>query len=192
MSVFDRMFCSNCPKSSLFLTIPQNTFVKSGFSLDIKTMSIIEYLLYVSQILEKEDPQSLRGTLLQKSFIHSNMKETTGVLYYRNGFFLHYIEGPTNSFQNLAREFRTSGAHYNFRILSHGKIESRLFKDWSIQWVAEEKQGPSSESLIDLFETALPPNSASPNELGAVLRRFGKYAEPFPANHQLDSVKSAH
>jgi hypothetical protein len=115
--------------------------------------------------------------LREKAMLNSRRPGITGVLIYRKGFFMQYIEGKESAVLDLYRQLRGTELHFNVRVLSHGPLQNRLFDNWSIRWVLDNEPGPSSESLIDLFETVLSSKSISTNEISAVLRRFWKNSQ---------------
>jgi hypothetical protein len=136
-------------------------------------MDPLTFLLYVSQSTDSLENETQRA-LREKALLNAGRTGVTGILFYRRGFFMQYLEGPEQVVLDLFRELRGTNRHHNVRVLSRGPLESRLFTDWTVRWVNDEETGPSSESLIDLFETVLSSKTVSPNEISAILKRFGK------------------
>jgi len=139
-------------------------------------MEHFSFLLYVSQATDALD-QSAQIALQEKALLNAHIEGITGVLVYRTGFFMQYIEGHEQAVHDLFRKLRGNDRHFNVRILSQGVIDSRLFLDWTIRWVNDKNPRPSSQSLIDLFETVLSSRQTSLNEVDAVLKRFWKNSE---------------
>lgn len=139
-------------------------------------MSEICFLLYVSQATDSVNEDAIE-VLREKALLNTNLNGITGILVYRKGFFMQYIEGTENQVIDLFRQLRGTGRHFNVRVLSRGVLAKRLFDNWSVRWVMGEEPGPSSESLIDVFETVLASKVITTNEISAVLRRFAKNSE---------------
>lgn len=149
------------------------------------------FLLYVSQAttpLEKETHLALR----EKAVLQASQEGITGLLLFRQGFFLQYLEGTGPTLHELFRQIRGTYRHFNVRILSEGSLQERLFSDWSARWVKTSPHSVSSQALIELFETVLETKNPSKNEIDAILRRFGKGSIPLPmaASESLDSIPS--
>ncbi len=141
-------------------------------------MSEISFLLYVSQATNTLNEEA-QAVLREKALLNTNLHSITGILVFRKGYFMQYIEGRESEVLELFRQLRATGRHFNVRVLSRGTIKQRLFRDWSVRWVIGNEPGPSSESLIDVFETVLSSKVITSNEISAVLRRFSKNSEAF-------------
>ena len=140
-------------------------------------MTELSFLLYVSQATDSLSEEA-QTALREKTLLYGQRENVTGVLVYRKGFFMQYLEGHEEELLDLFQKLRGNPRHFNVRVLSRGTLDKRLFNDWSVRWVNQDNSGPSSQSLIDLFETVLSPRgSTSTNEISAVLRRFWKNSE---------------
>lgn len=139
-------------------------------------MELVRFLLYVSQVMGSVDEEA-KDVLREKALINSSHQNVTGLLVYRKGFFMQYLEGPDGVVKNLFRQLRCTRCHHNVRLLTGGHFKERLFNNWTVRWVTTDEAIPSSESLIDLFETVLTSKAASIDELNAILRRFGKNSQ---------------
>lgn len=139
-------------------------------------MEPICYLLFVSQSLSSAKEEAQRALEENAILCSAAGHSITGSLIYRRGYLMHYLEGNEQDVLDLYRQLRTLNRHCNVRVLGQGALHKRLYSSWSIHWVTNDDSGPSSESLIDLFETVLSAKSICQNELEAILRRFGKNA----------------
>lgn len=140
-------------------------------------MTELNFLLYVSQATDSLSDEAQAG-LREKAMLYSQKENVTGVLVYRKGFFMQYIEGQETELLDLFQKLRGTPRHFNVRVLSRGVLDQRLFNNWSVRWVSQDDSGPSSQSLIDLFETVLSPRGGpGSNEISAILRRFWKNSE---------------
>lgn len=139
-------------------------------------MSKLTFLLYASQALNSLE-ENARLSLEKKSALYSDIKDITGVLVYRQGFFMQYLEGQESSVLDIFRKLRGHEHHFNVKVLSRGLIDRRLFSNWTMRVVKNHQATPSSQSLIDLFETVLSQNTQTSNEINLVLNRFWKDSE---------------
>jgi len=137
-------------------------------------METESFLLYVSQAPKSQNGQGYEA--LRRKMLEHPMPagDVTGVLVYRNGYFMQYLEGQELSVAELFWNIRGIKNHYNIRVLSRGRLSRRRFSNWSIKVVSISGPSSSSESLIELFETVLLTKSSSENEIDAVLKRFCK------------------
>lgn len=139
-------------------------------------MEPLSFLLYASQAIDSLEERA-RLALENKAKLHINLGGITGVLVYRQGFFMQYLEGHESHVLEFFRKLRGNENHFNVRVLSRGNIQNRLFPNWSIRIVPDSNRTPSSQSLIDLFETILTPKSMPPNEINLILNKFWKDSE---------------
>ncbi|NNM17616.1 MAG: BLUF domain-containing protein [Croceitalea sp.] len=72
--------------------------------------------------------------MLNKARVFNSKNGITGCLLYYNGQFIQYIEGNHLKVLSLFDKIKTDKRHNNVEILSHGKINSREFKDWSMAY----------------------------------------------------------
>jgi len=137
-------------------------------------MDSVSFLLYVSQAPKssstEEDAEVLRRKIRDTRPPH----EVTGILIYRRGYFMQYLEGHNTDVSELFWKLRGNVNHYNVRVLSQGVAKERRFSDWSIKHVSTNHITPSSESLIDLFETVLMSKAEVEWEIDAIIKRFCK------------------
>ena len=114
--------------------------------------------------------------LLKKARISNEAHGLTGMLLYRNGTYLQYLEGQRADVDGLLRRLREDPRHKAMRILREGAVRERLFPDWSMgyknlaglrssrvpgyseclqgQYENERTEGPA-QSLIDIFREVL-------------------------------------
>ena len=150
------------------------------FLINWREMDALSFMLFVSQANRSRFGHSSDWISPEEaSFLSPNDKSITGILLYRKGFYMQYWEGFESRLFEIYQHLRSHGQHCNVRILSSGALNSRLYEVWSARWVHhhDTKNGPSSESLIDLFETVLSASNTSHSEVSAVLKHFGKNSQ---------------
>lgn len=137
-------------------------------------MDSVNFLLYVSQAPKSSSDEEDTEILRRKVKDNRPPREVTGILIYRRGYFMQYLEGHNTSVSELFWRLRGNDNHYNVRVLSQGVTRGRRFSDWSIKHVSVDHVTPSSESLIDLFETVLMSKAEVEWEIDAIIKRFCK------------------
>lgn len=69
---------------------------------------------------------------IQKAASAANQeKEISGVLIYRDGFFLQRIEGEKAPLKKLYETIQLDDRHSHLKAIDEGEIEERLYKDWT-------------------------------------------------------------
>jgi hypothetical protein len=72
--------------------------------------------------------------LLQISRRNNEERGLTGMLLYRNGTYLQFLEGPYEEVVRLLARLREDHRHRAFRILREGTLPERLFSEWSMAY----------------------------------------------------------
>lgn len=114
--------------------------------------------------------------LLKKARLNNVAHGLTGMLLYRDGTYLQYLEGQRADIDSLMKRLREDPRHKAMRILREGTVPERLFPEWSMayknlaglrssrvpgyserlqgQYTNERTEGPA-QSLIDMFQEIL-------------------------------------
>lgn len=89
--------------------------------------------------------------IIQKSASeHNREKKISGILVYRNGYFLQRLEGNRKDLVYLAESISADRRQSEFRILEQGAISERLFNDWTQLLLLSTKR--ETQPLDNLFE----------------------------------------
>lgn len=89
--------------------------------------------------------------IIQKSSSELNReKQISGILVYRDGYFLQRLEGNRKDVTFLAESIAKDRRHTRFKILEQEAIESRLFDDWSQMHLLSTKR--ETAPFAALFE----------------------------------------
>ncbi|MCY7294498.1 BLUF domain-containing protein [Alteromonas sp. a30] len=111
-------------------------------------------LTYMSQ--SELHPLGLHEELeiIQKAASELNReKQISGILVYRNGFFLQRIEGNRKAVIYLAESIAKDRRHKHFKILEQGPIQRRMFDDWSeLQLLSTKKETAALAPLFNVIE----------------------------------------
>lgn len=106
-------------------------------------MSGLYSLVYSSSATGPVSVAELRE-LLDVSRRANGRAGITGLLLYRNGRFVQFLEGPEDDVRALYRRISADPRHSGVRLLVDGHPQSRTFQDWSMGY---EPLAPSDEPL---------------------------------------------
>lgn len=93
-------------------------------------MSLIT-LVYVSYASHKMSGDELR-VLLDECRENNSKIDVTGMLLYRDGFFIQALEGEEDTVMPLYNKIAKDERHNHVLLVHKGKISERTFEDWSM------------------------------------------------------------
>jgi hypothetical protein len=112
-------------------------------------------VIYVSSETSPFSDQDLDRLLVQ-SRENNGAAEITGMLLYKEGNFMQYLEGPVEAVQKLVAKIRKDPRHQGFKILMEAEVQHRQFTDWSMGF---KRLGPETSAEVagyrDFDELAL-------------------------------------
>jgi len=133
------------------------------------------YTIYASSATVRLSQHDLLE-LLKKARLRNQDQGLTGMLLYRDGTYLQYLEGQRADIDGLLKRLGTDPRHKAIRILRKGPTPKRLFPDWSMayknlagvrgdrvagyserlqaQCMNQRTEDPA-QSLIDMFQEVL-------------------------------------
>lgn len=91
------------------------------------------HTIYVSSATERLSQNELLA-LLKVARQKNAERGLTGMLLYRDGTYMQFLEGPRSEIDSLLARLREDPRHYGIRILREGILPSRLFPEWSMAW----------------------------------------------------------
>ena len=94
-------------------------------------MTSLNYLIYVSSATKPMSEQEIQDILVPSQIKNSRL-QVTGLLVYRGGNFIQYVEGPKDSIQNLYQSICKDSRHRDMTVLDEGAVSERLFGDWKM------------------------------------------------------------
>jgi hypothetical protein len=103
--------------------------------------------------------------LLEKSRTFNALHAITGCLLFTQGVFLQYLEGNQLHVLSLFDRIKEDKRHSQVRLLTHGNVEKREFRDWGMAY--ENLYGDNA--LINYLKLVVntflqePDNKVSPN-----------------------------
>lgn len=112
-----------------------------------KEFSQLYHLSYFSKWDSSEnDIQSDVEKILLRARPFNNEHEISGMLIYRSGYFIQYIEGELEDLFTVYGRICLDKRHKDVKLLSYSPIDQRLFKGWDMgSYIATSKED-------DLFE----------------------------------------
>lgn len=102
--------------------------------------------------------------IIQKTASELNReKQISGILVYRDGYFLHRIEGNRKDIVYLAERIANDRRHSQFRILAQGAIKERLTPHYDQMRVVSTKRdthhlAPLLQKLVQSPKAIIDPN----------------------------------
>jgi len=115
-------------------------------------------LIYVSTITEKFGDTSLED-ILKIGRVNNTKKGITGMLYFKNKYFIQCLEGERSLINETYNKIRNDERHCNIVLLEYSQIEMREFKDWCMGYI------PSSKLTDDLILQFSPTAEFTPYEM---------------------------
>ncbi|MGA3239817.1 MAG: BLUF domain-containing protein [Bryobacteraceae bacterium] len=130
------------------------------------------YLTYFSSAVERFNQSGLKR-LLEISRRNNEPRGITGLLLYRDGHFLQYLEGPQDAVSTTYAHITMDGRHHSARLVGTGRLAGRIFPEWwmgyrSLAGIRAANTEGYSECLQPSFK---PSDRADPAEQLAELFR---------------------
>ena len=91
----------------------------------------MNYLIYVSSASKSMSEAEIQE-ILASSQIKNARLQVTGLLVYRSGNFIQYIEGPQESINSLYQSICKDSRHRDMTVIDEGTVNARLFGDWQM------------------------------------------------------------
>jgi len=93
------------------------------------------FVIYTSAETRPLSSQDIDALLSQSQ---TNNAETgiTGMLLYRHGQFIQYLEGPESEVLHMYESIRNDPRHHQVMTINEGRLYRRLFGDWSMNLMA--------------------------------------------------------
>ena len=100
--------------------------------------STVFQIVYISSATFSLSDNELRN--IEKVAIKNNSRvDVTGILMYRNGSFMQFLEGPETHVKQIFLKIKHDNRHKNIITLREGKISNRQFSDWSMKFTPLEE-----------------------------------------------------
>ncbi|MET0297389.1 MAG: BLUF domain-containing protein [Microbacterium sp.] len=109
-------------------------------------------LVYVSTAVEPFDDPRLEA-LLEQSRRANARDGITGILLYRRGRFIQFLEGPEGPVRDLVARIGRDPRHTGVRVMIDGHPEARQFEEWTMGYErVREAEGPAPDGFRSTFD----------------------------------------
>lgn len=109
-------------------------------------------LVYTSAATVPFTPDDLEH-LLRNSRTRNHDDGITGLLLYRRGRFVQFLEGPESAVQALLARIRADPRHENIRVLIDGFTPSRQLPEWTMGYeTVADARTPAPPGFRDTFD----------------------------------------
>jgi len=116
-------------------------------------------LVYKSRATEAFDSRSL-GDLVARAQTRNASEGLTGAVYYDNGRFLQWLEGPANRLDAAAVSISRDERHTDLELLSYGFVQARMYSGWTMRLLTR-KPARSVAQAPNRCDGALAPTIAA-------------------------------
>lgn len=109
-------------------------------------------LVYSSFALTLFDESELEALLAQSREGNERI-DVTGMLLYRNGRFIQFLEGPEGALRDLFARISADRRHTDVRVLVDGRPAARQFADWTMGYeIVDEATTPLPAGFRSTFD----------------------------------------
>ncbi|MGB0418000.1 MAG: BLUF domain-containing protein [Opitutales bacterium] len=96
-------------------------------------MSNLHQVIYISMATKMMSTQDMQR-LLHQATTNNNKTGITGILLYRSGLFMQYLEGTKNVVQSLYTKIKNDRRHTSLIKMHDKPISERVFKNWAMEF----------------------------------------------------------
>ena len=157
------------------------------------------YLIYTSKITLQASlhPMTLPD-IYRQSVARNTQANVNSVLFFKQGNFLHYMEGSEHTITQLFDKIKADKRHKNIHVIAQGQAPNALFGHWkmhciNLDSVSDMDDVDDISPLLDYFETAQFDSASVPRLLADVENyyRSGKWQRHQHTNFDKGSYSHA-
>ena len=91
-------------------------------------------LIYISKFCSDNhnSPDKELSNIVEKSSINNKKLSITGMLFFRNNYFIQILEGDMDSVKDLYDKISKDKRHENIKTLQTIECSERIYQDWSM------------------------------------------------------------
>ncbi len=134
-------------------------------------MSGVFHLVYFSKAAEDLSYTDIRE-ILEVSRRNNARLGITGLLIFRDGYFVQLLEGDEAPVRNVLTAIRDDDRNYSVKVLIEAIGAERLFPDWSMAFHDGDITTASSEHLVELFESVSASDLSRRALIMPILKKF--------------------
>ncbi len=154
------------------------------------------YLIYTSKITLQASLHTMTlPDIYRQSVARNTETNVSSVLFFKQGNFLHYMEGSEHTITQLFDKIKTDKRHKNIHVIEQGQAPNALFGHWKMHCINLDsvKDMDDISPLLDYFETAQFDSASVPRLLADVENyyRSGKWQRHQHTNFDKGSYSHA-
>ncbi|MFV3407052.1 BLUF domain-containing protein [Bdellovibrio bacteriovorus] len=134
-------------------------------------MSGVFHLVYFSKAAEDLSYTDIRE-ILEVSRRNNARLGITGLLIFRDGYFVQLLEGDEAPVRDVLTAIRDDDRNYSVKVLIEAIGAERLFPDWSMAFHDGDITTASSEHLVELFESVSASDLSKRALIMPILKKF--------------------
>lgn len=141
-------------------------------------MNNIFHLVYISEAVADISYTDIRD-ILEVARKHNRQEDVTGLLIFRDGYFVQLIEGEESSVRKVLGRILLDDRNYSLRILSETTSNQRLFDKNPLAFYDGDISSNSTEDLSSLFDVCMANNMNQADQVIPLLWKFRTSAPEF-------------
>ena len=157
------------------------------------------YLIYTSKITLQASLHNMTLIDIYRQAAARNTEtHVSSVLFFKQGNFLHYMEGSENAITQLFDKIKADKRHKNIHVIEQGQAPNRLFGHWKMHCINLDNVNDMDDvddisPLLGYFETAQFDSASVPRLLADVENyyRSGKWQRHQHTNFDKGSYSHA-
>ena len=97
---------------------------------------MIRNLIYISKVTQELSKIEIKE-LLFKARIKNRENQITGFLICKEGYFIQWIEGPSQNIENLLADLLNDKRHHSLKVVLDRVLETPIFDNWRMLYLPE-------------------------------------------------------
>ncbi|QDK36774.1 BLUF domain-containing protein [Bdellovibrio sp. NC01] len=140
-------------------------------------MPKVFHLIYLSHAVADLSYTDIRD-ILETSRKNNSLAETTGVLIYRDGYFVQVLEGNKATVLDLVEKIKEDDRNYKLKVLVQTESSQRYFKEWSMGFLDGDIEANTTDALLDLFDICYESEKTDEAKIMEMVKRFSESVPP--------------
>jgi hypothetical protein len=134
-------------------------------------MTPLFHLVYISHAAEDISYTDIRE-ILSVSRKNNAQENITGLLIFREGFFLQLLEGSETAVKNILGKIMMDDRNHSLRVLIETDGDQRLFQDWQMAFLDGDISSNETADLVGFFDVCLKAGAHQRTLIMPMLRKF--------------------
>lgn len=134
-------------------------------------MEPVFHLVYISHAAEDISYTDIRD-ILSVSRKNNAQENITGLLIFREGYFLQLLEGSETAVKTILGQIMMDDRNHSLRVLIEAEGGERLFQDWQMAFIDGDISSNETVELVEFFDTCLKAGAHQRTLIMPILRKF--------------------